>query len=172
MATPEKEQIVQEMTDKFGRATGVYLVDFTGLDVNRTNELRKDFRESKIEYRVLKNTLAKLSFKKAGIQVMDEYLKGVNGYAISYDDPTLPAKILDKKKEFKEHLKLKVALFEGKVVPADQVMRLAKLPSRQDLITQLARMLNSPMTKLVSTLNGVMANFVNVLKVLEEKKNN
>ena len=90
MATPQKEKIIEEMTDKFGRASSIFLVDFTGMDVNSTTELRRNFRESNIEYRVLKNTLAKISFQHAGIKGMEEYLKGVNAYAISYDDPALP----------------------------------------------------------------------------------
>ena len=170
MATPQKEKIVQEMSDKFGRATGIYLVDFTGLDVNTTNELRKNFRDSKIEYRVLKNTLAKISFEQAGIEGMDQFLFGVNGYAISYDDPTLPVKLLGKSKDFKEKLKLKAALFEGKIVPPEQMEDLAKLPSKKELIGQVAGMLNSPMAKLVNTLNSVMYKFVNVLKAVEDKK--
>ncbi|MEJ2048759.1 MAG: 50S ribosomal protein L10 [Calditrichota bacterium] len=172
MPTPEKEQIVQEMTDKFGRATSIYLVDFTGLDVNTTTELRRNFREAQVEYRVLKNTLAKISFQNAGIKGMDEFLTGVNGYAISYDDPTLPAKVLEKNKEYKEKLKLKAALFEGNIVGADKVENLAKLPSRKELVGKIAIMLNSPMTKLVMTLNGAMANMVNALKALEKNKNN
>ncbi len=170
MPTPQKEQVVQEMSEKFGRAVSIYLVDFTGMDVNTTNELRKSFRESNVEYRVLKNTLAKLSFHNAGVEGMDEFLKGVNAYAISYDDPTLPAKILEKNKEFKERLKLKAALFEGKVVGPEAVETLAKLPTRDELLSQLVGMLQSPMTKLAGTLNGAMAKLVNVLKSLEENK--
>jgi large subunit ribosomal protein L10 len=172
MPTPQKEQIVQEMADKFGRATGIYLVDFTGMDVNLTTELRRNFREAQVEYRVIKNTLAKISFKNAGIKGMDEFLTGVNGYAISYDDPTLPAKVLEKNKEYKEKLKLKAALFEGNIVGSDKVENLAKLPSRTELIGKIAMMLNSPMTKLAMTLNGAMASMVNALKALETKKNN
>ncbi|HFE64995.1 MAG TPA: 50S ribosomal protein L10, partial [Caldithrix sp.] len=111
MPTPQKEQIVQEMTDKFGKATGVYLVDFTGLDVNSATELRRKFREANVEYRVVKNTLAKRSLHNAGIDGLDEFLKGVNAYAISYDDPTIPVKVLDKQKEVKDKLKLKAAIF-------------------------------------------------------------
>jgi large subunit ribosomal protein L10 len=170
MATPQKEKIVEEMTDKFGRAVGIFLVDFTGMDVNLTNELRKNFRESNIEYRVLKNTLAKLSFDKAGIEGMDEFLSGVNAYAISYDDPTLPVRVLDKNKEFKEKLKLKAAFFEGQIVGSDSVEKLAKIPSRSEMLSQLVGMLNSPMSKLVYVLNGVMGNMVNVLKAVEDKK--
>ncbi len=170
MPTPQKEQIVQEMTEKFGNATSIFLVDFTGMDVNTTTELRKNLREANVEYRVLKNTLAKLSFQKAGIEGMDEFLKGVNGYMISYDDPTLPAKVLKKKKEFKEKLQMKAALFEGRVVGPDQVEALANLPSRDELLAQLVGMLKQPMTKLAGTLNAAMSNLVNVLKQLEEQK--
>jgi len=170
MATPQKEKIVEEMTDKFSRASSIFLVDFTGMDVNSITELRRNFRESNIEYRILKNTLAKISFQHAGIEGMEEYLKGVNGYAISYDDPTLPVKILDKNKEFKEKLKLKAALFEGKVIGSDQVVAIAKLPSRTEMLGQLVSMLNSPMTKLAGTLTASILKLVNVIKSLEEKK--
>ncbi len=170
MPTTRKEKIVEEMTDKFGRASSIFLVDFTGMDVNSTNELRRNFRESNVEYRVLKNTMARLSFQKAGIDGMDNFLKGVNAYAISYDDPTVPAKILEKNKEFKEKLILKAALFEGKIVGAEQVQIISKLPSKMELLSQLVSMFNSPMSKLVGTLNAGMSNLIYALKSLEEKK--
>lgn len=170
MPTPQKEQIVQEMSDKFGKAVSIYLVDFTGMDVNTTTELRKDFREANVEYRVLKNTLAKRSFQKAGIKDMDVFLAGVNGYAISYDDPAIPVKVLDKKKQFKEKLKYKGALFEGKVLNAEQVQNIAELPSREELLSQVATMLQSPMTKLANTLSGAMSKLLIVLKALEQEK--
>ncbi len=158
------------MSDKFSRASSIFLVDFTGMDVNTATELRRNFRESQIEYRVLKNTLAKISFEQAGIQGMEQFLSGVNAYAISYDDPTLPARILEKKKEFKEKLKFKGALFEGQVVLAEQVEKISKLPTRNELLSQLMGMLNSPMVKLASTLNGAMSSLVNALKAVENKK--
>lgn len=170
MATPQKEKVVEEMSEKFARASGIYLVDFTGMDVNTANELRRNFRESDVEYRVLKNTLAKISFEKAGIEGMSQFLTGVNAYAISYDDPTLPVKVLEKQKEFKEKFKLKAALFEGQVIDSSRVESLAKIPSRGEMLGQLVGMLNSPISKLLYALNGVMYNFANVLKALEEKK--
>jgi len=170
MPTPQKEQIVQEMTDKFAKAISIYLVDFSGMNVNMATELRKKFKEMNVEYRVLKNTLAKLSFRNAGIEGMDGYLTGVNGYAISYDDPTTPVKVVGKNKEYKEKLKLKAAFFEGKIVGPEQVGDLAKLPSRNELLGQFVSMIQSPMTKFVGTLNGAMSSFINVLKSLEENK--
>ncbi len=170
MPTPQKEKIVEEMTEKFGKASSIFLADFTGMDVNTTTEMRKMFRQADVEYRVLKNTLAKLSFDKAGINGMEEFLKGVNAYAIAYGDPTQPAKVLEKSKELKDKIKLKAALFEGKIVGPERVEDLAKLPSREELLGQLVGMLQSPMSKLVGTLNAGMGKFVGVLKALEEKK--
>lgn len=170
MPTPQKEQIVQEMTEKFSSASSIFLVDFTGMDVNTTTELRKNLKEAKVEYRIVKNTLAKLSFHNAGIDGLDEFLKGVNGYLISYDDPTLPAKVLKKHKEIQEKLQMKAAMFEGNIIGPDRVASIAELPSRDELLGQLVGMLQSPLTKLAGTLNAAMGNLVNVLKQLEEKK--
>ncbi|NOX36105.1 MAG: 50S ribosomal protein L10 [Calditrichaeota bacterium] len=171
MPTPQKEQIVQEMTDKFSRAQSIILADFTGIDVNTITELRKKFREANVEYRVVKNTLARLSVKNAGIEGLEPFLVGVNSYAISYDDPTKPIKVIEEfKKELEDKFQIKAAYFEGKIIGPEQVPALAKLPSRDELLAQFVGMLNSPMSKLVGTLQGAMTKLIGVLKALEESK--
>jgi large subunit ribosomal protein L10 len=170
MPTPQKEQIVKEMSDKFSKASSVYLLDFTGLDVNTTTELRKNFREADVEYRVVKNTLARLSLKNAGIEGLTKYVTGVNGYVISYDDPTKPGKLITNNKEFKDKVEFKAVLFEGTVFGPEQISDLVTLPSRNDLIATFVGMIQSPMSKLVLTLNGSIGNLVNVLKVMASKK--
>lgn len=172
MPTPQKIKIVEEMTDKFSRASSFFMADFTGVDVNTVNELRQEFFDQNVEYRIVKNTLAKLSLDKAGIDGFDGYLKGVNAYAISYDDPTTPIRIIKdfKKKKLKDKLELKAAFFEGQVIEATGVEALANLPTKQELLGQLVGMLASPMTKLARTLQAPMSNTVGVLKSLEEKK--
>ncbi len=171
MPTPQKEAIVQEMSDKFSRASSFVLTDFTGVDVNTLTEIRKKFFEEKVEYRVVKNTLAKRSFEKSGIEGLDGYLKGVNAYAISYDDPTQPIKILEKfQKELNGKMPIKAAYFEGQVVDSDRVAALSKLPSKDELIGQFAGMILSPMAKLAATLNANMQNVVGVLMALKDKK--
>ena len=171
MPTPQKEQIVKEMTDKFSQAQSIILADFTGIDVNTLTALRKRFREANVEYRVVKNTLARLSVRHAGIEGLEEYLVGVNSYAISYDDPTKPIKVVEElKKELDDKFKIKAAYFEGRVIGPDRVAELATLPSREELLAQFVGLLNSPMSKLVATLQGAMVKFVGVLKALEESK--
>jgi large subunit ribosomal protein L10 len=172
MPTPQKEVVVKEMSEKFTSAKSIFLADFTGVNVKMITELRKGFHESNIEYRVVKNTLAKLSFDDAGIKGMDDYLNGVNSYVISYDDPALPMKVVEKfKKELDGKFPIKAAFFEGQVLPSDQVEMIAKLPTKQELQGKIVGLLQSPMSKLVSVLQGPMRNVIGVLKALENKEN-
>ena len=171
MPTPQKEAIVKDMTEKFSNASSIFLADFTGIDVNTLVDLRKKFYADNVDYKVVKNTLAKRSLAEAGIEGLDDYLKGVNGYMISYDDPTVPIKIVDKlKKELEGKFEVKAAYFDGEVVHTDQVAALAKLPSKQELLSTLVSMLQSPMRDVVGVLSANMRNVVGALKALEEKK--
>lgn len=171
MPTPQKEALIVEMTEKFTNASSIFLADFTGIDVNTINKVRQKFYDSKVEYRVVKNTLAKISLNKAGINQLDDYLTGVTAYAISYDDPVSPIKVIeDFKKDLDGKMAVKVAIFEGEVVTAERVEALSKMPNKQEMLGQLVGMLQSPMTKLAGTLSGAMSSFVGVLKSLEEKK--
>ncbi|MCB0264936.1 MAG: 50S ribosomal protein L10 [Calditrichaeota bacterium] len=173
MPTPQKETIVQDMADKFGRASSFIMTDFTGVDANTIVEIRKKFFESDIDYRVVKNTLAKISLEKSGIEGLEDYLKGVNAYAISYDDPTLPIKVMEGfKKQLGDKMPIKAAYFEGQVIESSRVTSLSSLPSKQELIGKFAGMIISPMGKLASTLNANMQNVVGVLNALKEKKEN
>ena len=170
MPTPQKEAIIQEMSQKFSDASSIFLADFTGVDVNTINEIRKNFFDGDVDYRVVKNTLAKLSFKKAGIEGMDELLKGVNAYAISYDDPTRPIKIVEKmKKELDGKFAIKAAYFEGKIVTQNEVEALAKLPSLDELRSQLIGLLQAPLSKMVGVLQAPARDVVGVFKAYGEK---
>jgi large subunit ribosomal protein L10 len=171
MPTPQKEQVVSEMADKFSKAKSIFLADFSGIDANTINSLRKKFNQEKVEYRIVKNTLAKLSFENAGIDGMSSYLNGINSYVISYDDPTLPMKVVDDfKSSLDEKFAVKVAYFEGEIIGPDRIKGIAKLPTREQLLSQLIGVLQAPAAKLVGTLQANVTNFLLVLKALESKK--
>lgn len=173
MPTPQKEKIVSEMTDKFSRAKSIFLADFSGIDVNTINALRKKFHDEKVEYRIVKNTLAEISFKNAGIDGMTTHLNGVNSYAISYDDPTLPMRVVDNfRNNLEEKFIVKAAYFEGEVIGPDKITGIAKLPSREQLLAKLVGVLQAPLGKTVGTLQASVTKFLMVLKSLEAKKDN
>jgi large subunit ribosomal protein L10 len=170
MPTAQKSAVIEKYTEKFKEAKTIYIAEFEGIDVATVTEVRKKFRDQNIEYKVLKNRLAKISLNNAGISGLDEYLTGANTFIIGYDDPVIPAKILDDFNKKDEKLKLKTVLFEGKVLSAEKAKSISKLPSREVLLGQLVGMLNSPMTKLAATLQAPMQKLAGVLNALKNKK--
>ncbi len=170
MATAKKIAVVEEYTEKFKKAKGIYLTDYTGIDVKTIDDLRKKFRESNIEYKVLKNRLAKIAFKNAGVEQMDPYLQGVTSFVIGYDDPVVPAKIINEFNKKTKLLNLKAAYIEGSVFGPDDAVKLADLPSRDVLLGQFVGLLQAPMAKLVGTLQAPLQKMIGLLESLKEKK--
>ena len=170
MATQEKIEIVQAYADKFKSAKSVYLTDFSGIDVPTITEMRKKFRESNIEYKVLKNRLAKRSLQAADINALDEHLTGVNAFVISYDDPVAPAKIIKEYNKKKELLKLKVVYLEGQVFAAEKAAALADLPSREELLAKFVGLLQAPIAKLLATLQAPMQKLAGTLDAVKNSK--
>lgn len=170
MATQQKIEIVEEYAEKFKKAKSVYLTDYTGLDVFTVTELRNKFREANVEYKVLKNRLAKRSLNSAGITDLDPHLKGVTSFAIGYEDPVMPGRIIKEFNKGKKQLKLKSAYFEGRVFEDKEAAALADLPTREVLISQFIGLLQAPMTKLAGTLQASMQKLVRTLDALKENK--
>jgi large subunit ribosomal protein L10 len=170
MATPQKIAIIEKYTDKFKDAKCVYIADYEGIDVETVTKVRTKFREQNVEYRVLKNRLAKRALNDAGVSGLDEYLTGANTYVIGYDDPVAPAKIFEEFNKKDEVLRLKAVLFEGKVLNAEEAKEISKLPSRDALLGKLVGMLQSPMTKFAATIQAPMQNLVGILNALKDTK--
>ena len=170
MATQEKIDLVEEYTDKFKKAKSVYLTDYSGIDVITITELRKKFREQNIEYKVLKNRLAKRSLNNAEISDLDPHLKGLNSFVISYDDPVAPAKVIKEFNKKNEFLKLKVVYLEGEIFEAEKAAALANLPSREELLAKFVGLLQAPMTKLVGTIQAPMQKLVRAFDAVKESK--
>ena len=169
--TFNKEQVI-ELTEKLEKAKAIYFTDYLGLDVSSVTELRKIFFEQGIEFRVAKNTLIKLAAENNKIEGLEDFLSGPTALAISYDEPTKPAKVI--KKFAKEHEKpeVKGILFEGRVLQNDRFESIASLPSREELLSQFVGTIQSPLSGLVRILNASMSNMVCVLTNLKDSKNN
>lgn len=170
MPTAQKNAVIEEYTEKFKEAKCIYVAEYEGIDVATVTDVRTKFREQDVEYKVLKNRLARISLKNAGISELDEHLTGANTYIIGYGDPVAPAKILQEFNKKNEILRLKAVLFEGQVLAAEEAKKIANLPSRDVLLGQFVGMLSSPMTKLAGTLQASMQKMVGVLNALKDKK--
>jgi large subunit ribosomal protein L10 len=170
MLRPEKEKVVSQLKDKLAQAKSLFLTDFTGLAVGEMTELRRNFRKKNVEYNIAKNSLIRLAIQKTNFEGVSEYLEGPTGLVFGYDDLTVPAKVLYDFQKKIEKPKIKVFWMEGKLFGEEELKRLARLPSREGLFGQILLTLNSPMSNLVGTLQGMLRNFIGLIDALQKAK--
>lgn len=166
---------LESIREKVSGATALYFTDYVGLTVEETNALRSLFVEAGVEYRVLKNTLVSIAVKESGYEGLDSVLKGPTAIAFGSEDPTAPARVikefLKKEGKAKEKPAVKGLVFEGQVMDAAYYVKLANLPSKEELLAMLLGGLQSPMQNTLSVLQAPMRNLVGVLMSLKETKN-
>lgn len=154
MATQVKIEQVAELTQKIKDAKSVVFVDYQGITVNEETALRKEIRDAGAEYLVAKNRLFKIALKEAGVEdSFDDLLEGTTAFAFGYEDPIAPAKYVYglsslKAKEKKDIFKIKGGVLDGKRVDSVEVIELAKLPSREQLLSMLFNTMLGPIRKL------------------------
>ena len=170
MPSEKNQDELAQLTEKLDKAKAVYFTDFLGLDVSSITELRSEFFKASIEFKVAKNTLLKLAAENINLEGLDDFLVGSTAIAISYDEPTAPAKVLKKFTEDHEKPDVKAILFDGEVLDGSEYLKFATLPTKDELLTKLVLMLNSPITILARTLSASMTNFVNGLNNLKNTK--
>ena len=161
---------VKELSNSFQKAKAIYFTEYHGLNVEQITRLRSMFFKENVDYKVAKNTLIKIALKNSEISDLDSLLSGSTAVAIAYDEPVSPAKII---KEFSKDFDLpsvKGILFEGQYFEGEHYKSLADLPSKEELVAKFAIMLNSPMCKLLSTINAPMQNLVGLLNSLKQTK--
>jgi large subunit ribosomal protein L10 len=134
------------------RAKAAILAEPRGLDVATVTELRRKCREAKVEYRIVKNTLAIRAAKGTALEALAEKFAGPTALILSYDDVVAPAKILADFAKDRESFAIRTAVVEGKVVDARGIAALAKLPGLPELRSRIAGMLMQPATKLARVL--------------------
>ena len=161
---------VSELKEIFSKAKAVYFTEYHGLNVGDITKLRSEFFKANVEYKVAKNTLIKLAAEQNNISGLSEVLTGSTAIAISYDEPVAPAKVIKEFTKDNDLPTVKGILFEGEFLPGEEFKKLADMPSKEELISQLVAMLSSPLQKLVSTLVSPLQNAISVLNSLKEKK--
>jgi large subunit ribosomal protein L10 len=151
-----KKEVVEEIKGKFEGAKSVVLVDYRGLNVEETTELRKHFRESGVEYKVYKNNLVKLAIKDTEFEPLSQDLTGPNAIAFSYDDPVTPAKIIKDFSKKHQALELKTGVVEGMYFGQEKILEIATIPSRDELLAKLLGSLQAPVSNFVYLLSNII----------------
>ncbi len=166
----EKIAFVNDVKERLERAKATYLVDYKGLDVTAMNHLRRELRQAGSEFQVVKNRLLARASRDTETAVLSDYFVGPSAIAITYDDMVAPAKVLvELGKQYKD-LEIKAGQMSGKVMGFEAIERLAKLPSRDEVLAQVLAAMQAVPGSFVRVLNGVLVQFMNVLKAVEDKK--
>lgn len=153
-----KQPIIDEISAGIKDAQSVVLVDYRGLTVEQDTNLRKQLREAGITYKVYKNTMMNFAFKGTDCESLTPYLEGPNALAISKTDATAPARVLCKFAKDSGKMEIKGGIVEGAAYDADGIAEIAKIPSREELLSRLFGSMQSP-----------VANFARVMNQLAEK---
>ena len=172
MPRPDKIEAVKNIAAELMATDVYYFVDYRGLTFAEASELRARLAKVDASLKVVKNTLAKIAAADAGVEGLTELLQGPTAIAFCHGDPVRVAKTIQ---DFiKEKKKVTVTVRGGKlqrsVLNAADVERLATLPSREQLIAQVVGLIASPLTGLVTVLNGPIRGLVVALGQIEEQK--
>jgi large subunit ribosomal protein L10 len=164
MKRTDKEQAINELSAQMKHVKALYFTDFTGLNVKRMTDLRRRFRKAGVQYVVIKNTLALRAVSASGLTGVSERLRGPTGVVLARD-PVAAAKVLaDFAKENDKRPAVKGGMLDGVALSEDQIKRLASMPSREQMLAQLAGAMQAPLAVFVGGLSALLSTFVGALE--------
>ena len=173
MNRTEKTESIAKMAESVGQAPHAFLIDFQGINVPDVTELRRQVRATGSEYVVVKNTLLERAVKEVGLPVPDSLFTQMTAIGLGKADPSILAKAFYKKptnKAGEQRFAVKGAIVDGAFFDEGKVERLALLPTRNELIAQVCRGLNSPITGLAMALQQTVSSIVYALDKVREQK--
>ena len=148
-----KKPIVEEISESIKDAQSVVLVDYRGLTVEQDTKLRKELRNAGITYKVYKNTMMNFAFKGTDFEQLADQLEGPSAIAISKEDATAPARVIAKFAKTAPALEIKAGVVEGTLYDAKGMEAVAKIPSREELLSKLLGSIQSPITNFARVMN-------------------
>lgn len=165
-----KEKKVEEIKTDLRGSKVIVLTDYRGLTVMEINELRRTLKEAGAQYKVVKNTLTRLAVRELGLEGLEPGLEGPTAIAYGYDDPIEPVKLLVKFAKKNEHLEIKGGFLEKDILGKEDLQQIAKLPSRDILLSKTLACFQAPLAGMLGVLQGNMRNLVSVLHAIREKQ--
>ena len=154
-AQKQKQAIIDEIKAKLENAQSAVVIDYMGITVAQADAMRKKLREANVDYTVYKNTLVKRAIEGTDFAGLAEVLEGPSALAISTEDATAPARILNEAiKEYKK-MEFKAGVVEGTYFDKDGIQAIADIPSRDVLIAKFMGSIQSPVSTAVRTFQAI-----------------
>ena len=153
----KKEELVKALAERMKSAKVIILTDYRGINVADVTKLRADLRNTNSEYKVIKNNIIKRALDMNGESALDDLLTGPTAVLMGDEDYLEPSKVLYNFAKDNDFYKIKGGIIDGKVMTAEEIITLAKLPSKQELLAKLAGCLLANISKLAVALDQVKA---------------
>lgn len=166
----EKKTIVAQLKEKFRAAKGIIFTDYKGLTVAEDTKLRFKMRAAGSEYRVIKNTMARIATNEIGLKELNSIFKGTTAVAIFHTDSITPAKIIKEVISTNKNYKIKGGIIEGQYVNPDTIKAIADLPSRKELMLKLCITMQVPISSIIIALHDNLKKVAYVLNAVCDKK--
>lgn len=170
MATEIKENLVEEIKDRFSASEAIIMIDYRGLSVKEMEALRGKMRESGSEIKIYKNSLTEIAIRELALPSMDEFLAGPTAFVFITDDAAAPAKALNAFAKEHAALELKGGFVSNQLVDAAGVKAIATLPSREELIAKLLGTMNNPIVGFARVLNGPVEAFARTVQAVADQQ--
>lgn len=165
----DKAAVVDEVRERFEAADAVLVTEYRGLDVGQMADLRRALRDAGTTYKIFKNTLVRRAVLEGAPDGFDELLVGPTGLAFVESDPSGAAKALKEFASAHDQLVIKGGVLSGSLLDPSQVRELAELPSRDEVLAQLAGGFAAPLQQLVSMMNNLMSEMAGLIQALSDK---
>lgn len=163
MNRAEKEAMVASIRSDLDQAKSVILASHVGMDVNTINELRAKFRAQGVQYRVVKNTLAKIAIRDTGLEVIADLFTGPTAIAYSLEDAISPAKVVKEFAKENKDYEVRGGYLDGQVLDVKGIEQLAEMPTKDELRAKVLSLFQAVPTKFLRTLNAAPTEFLQVL---------
>lgn len=170
MPKPQKIDAVNNIKKYLEEANSVFITDYSGLNVENITRLRKNLRENSIKYLIAKNTLIKIAAQNTGYENMVEFLSGPTAIAFGVDDPAVAARILYDSYKDVEKPVIRAFILDKEIFDGSEIVRLAELPPREVLLSQLIATVESPLSSLTSGIDGIFQELVATVDALAKSK--
>ncbi|MGB7756330.1 MAG: 50S ribosomal protein L10 [Salinisphaera sp.] len=170
MSFQAKQAMVAEVSDVATRAHSAVLAEYRGLTAGQMDRLRIEGRHGGAYLKVIKNNLAKLAVKGTDYECMNDAFVGPVILGFSLEDPGSAARVMSEFAKSNDALKVTAVSFNGQLLPGDQLDRLAKLPTRDEALAQLMRVMKAPIDKLARTTREPVAQTARAMAAVRDQK--
>lgn len=171
MPAQSKIDMLNRVSESLEASKGLFVIDYRGLTVKETQELRRSLRESGAHMKVYKNNIVRIALEKAELPAIDDQLQGTVACVFYGEDPVPAAKAIKETSEKLKKIEFRGGITDGRVVSADDVKAIADLPSHEELIAKLLGTISNPLSGIVRVINGPAQGLVTALEAVVDQKN-